>query len=194
MYFRNYRLSMTWLNHSLESAVSEHPFTVNMLVNPKHLWNLHHRTFKIFFDHSEEKWLGKYLPFWSLKSLGCLLTHWLPMTIILFRIVRIFSCLFKCNYLKNKELFLIFLLNLWNLHQILTIFEKKMIVIGNVFPKLQTVKDLVKPLSWKCRFRTSFDSEHVNGCQRLVKSAWEHFYRIFWSIWGKMIWKISRFL
>ena len=30
--------------------------------------------------------------------------------------------------------------------------------MANVFPKLQTVKDLVKPLSRKRRFRTSFDS------------------------------------
>ena len=27
----------TWLDHSLKSAVSEHPFAVNMLKDPKHL-------------------------------------------------------------------------------------------------------------------------------------------------------------
>ena len=36
-----------------------------------------------------------------------------------------------------------------------------MIVITNVFPKLQTVNILVKPLSKKRRLRTRFDSEHV---------------------------------
>ena len=40
-----------------------------------------------------------------------------------------------------------FLFRVWNLHQILNIFEKKMIVISIILPKLQTVKDLVKPLS-----------------------------------------------
>ena len=68
-----------------------------------------------------------------------------------------------------------------------------MIVIANVFPKLQTVKHLIKPLSWKRHFRTSFDSQHVNGCQTLVKSAWEHFYHIFWSPWAEMIRKVSSF-
>ena len=55
-------------------------------------------------------------------------------------ILRIRSALFKCNYFKKKKLFLIFLFHLWNLHQILTIFEKKMIVIANIFLSLQTVK------------------------------------------------------
>ena len=81
--------------------------------------------------------------------------------------------------------------HLWNLHQILNIFKKKMIVIANVFPKLQTVKYLVKPLSRKVRFRTSFDSQRGNGYETVVKSAWEHFYEIFWSLWGEMICKIS---
>ena len=46
-----------------------------------------------------------------------------------------------------------------------------MIVIANVFRKLQTVKDLVRPLSKKSRFRTPFDSQHVKGSQTLVKSG-----------------------
>ena len=37
MYFGIYRLSKTWLDHSLESAVSEQPLTVNMLRGSKHL-------------------------------------------------------------------------------------------------------------------------------------------------------------
>ena len=69
-----------------------------------------------------------------------------------------------------------------------------MIVIANVFSKLQTVKDFVKQLSGRRRFRTSFDSQHVNGCQTLMKSAWEPFYCIFWSLRGKMTWKISPLL
>ena len=31
MYFGNYKLSQTWLEHSLKSAVWKHPLTVNML-------------------------------------------------------------------------------------------------------------------------------------------------------------------
>ena len=36
-----------------------------------------------------------------------------------------------------------------------------MIVIANVFPKLQTMKDLVRQLSENRRFRTLFDSQHA---------------------------------
>ena len=45
-----------------------------------------------------------------------------------------------------------------------------MLVIANVFPKLQTVKDLVRPLSKKRCSRTRFDSQHVKESQLLVKS------------------------
>ena len=51
----------TWVDHSLKSAVSEHPSTVNMLKGPKHLWNLHESTVIIFFDHSEGKWFQKFI-------------------------------------------------------------------------------------------------------------------------------------
>ena len=50
-----------------------------------------------------------------------------------------------------------------------------MIVIANVFPKLETVKILLRPLSKKRRFRTSFDSHHVKASQKLVKPPWEDF-------------------
>ena len=48
------------------------------------LVNLHESTFTIFFRHCEEKSFGKDLPGSSLKSYGCLLTHGLPITSILF--------------------------------------------------------------------------------------------------------------
>ena len=84
-----------------------------------------------------------------------------------------------------------FLFQFWNLHQILNLLKHKLIVIANAFPKLQTVKDLVGPLSKKCRFRTFFDIQHVKGFQTLVKFAWQHFHHIFSSLWEKLIWKIS---
>ena len=34
-FFGNYRLSKTWLDHSLKNTVSENPLTVNMLRGPK---------------------------------------------------------------------------------------------------------------------------------------------------------------
>ena len=71
---------------------------------------------------------------------------------------------------EKQKSFSNFLLHLRNLHRILNILTKKMIVIANVFPKLQTVKILVRPLSKKRRFRTGFGSEHVEASQILAKS------------------------
>ena len=70
-------------------------------------------------------------------------------------------------------------------------FEKKMIVIANVLPILQTVEDLVGPLSKKRHFRTSFYSQHVKLSQTLLKPTWDHFYHISSSLWGEMICKVS---
>ena len=105
--------------------------------------------------------------------------------------MRISRFIFKCKFLKNEKLFLSFLLNWWNLHQISNNFGKKKIVIAHVFPKIDTVKDLVRPLSKKYRFRRFLDSQRVKGSQTLVKFAWEHFYHIFPSLWGEIICKIS---
>ena len=51
-----------------------------------------------------------------------------------------------------------------------------MIVIATLFQKLQTVKDLLSPLSEKYRFRTSFESQHVKESQPYIKSARQHFH------------------
>ena len=92
---------------------------------------------------------------------------------------------------KTKK-FLQFLSCFWNLNQILKILKEKMIVIANVFPKLQTVKDLVRPCSKKCRFRTPFDSQYIKASPERMKSAWKKFYHIFFSpVCEKLICKIS---
>ena len=66
-----------------------------------------------------------------------------------------------------------------------------MIVIANVFPKLQTARDLVRPLSSEHCFRTPFDSQRVKGFETLVKCWWEHFQHIFSLPWSKTILKMS---
>ena len=50
-----------------------------------------------------------------------------------------------------------------------------MIVIATSFRKLQTLKDFVRPISKKDRFRTPFKSQHVKGFQTFVKSGSENF-------------------
>ena len=73
-------------------------------------------------------------------------------------------------------------------------FQKKKIVVANVFPKLATVQGLITPLTIQRRLKTSFDSQQVKPFQTLVKYSWEDFGHIFSSLWGEMIWKISPWL
>ena len=113
------------------------------------------------------------------------------MASILLQIARICNSQFKCNYLKKKKNFLNSCFHFWNLHEILNILEKKMIVIANVFPQLQNVKKLARTLSKEQRFRTGFGSQHVKAAQIPAKSCWQHIYHVFPSFSGKLIWKIS---
>ena len=113
------------------------------------------------------------------------------MASIFFNIARICNSQLKCNYLKREKRFLHFLFLFWNLHQISNISKKKMMLIGNVFRKLQTVKNLVRQLCKKRRFGTCFDSQHVKLSQILAKSPWEHFCHIFSSFWEVLIYKMS---
>ena len=98
---------------------------------------------------------------------------------------------FNCNYLKNEKLFLNFLFHFWNLHQILDILKKTMIVIGHVFPKLQAMEILIRALSKQRHFRTSIDSQHMKASQILAKSPWEHLFHVFSSFSRKLIQKMS---
>ena len=66
-----------------------------------------------------------------------------------------------------------------------------MIVIANVFPKLQTVKSSVRKLSQEHRFRTGFGSQYVKDSQMLPQIPWERFDHLFLSLSVKLIWKIS---
>ena len=46
-----------------------------------------------------------------------------------------------------------------------------MTLIAYVFPKLQTAKELIRPISKKPRSSTSFDSQHVKVSQTLLESV-----------------------
>ena len=127
---------------------------------------------------------------WKISQ-GCFVTHWLPITSIPFKIERIRRPRFKCNDLKNQKLFLIFLINFWNLREISKILNKKIFVIATLLRNFQAVKELVRLLSQKQCFRTLFESQHVKESETLVKTGWEHFHHIFSSIWESVTWKIS---
>ena len=57
-----------------------------------------------------------------------------------------------------------------------------MMVKANVFPKLKTVKNVLKQISKQNGFKTPFDSLHVQGSQTLVKTARKPFCQIFSSL------------
>ena len=140
---------------------------------------MHDNTFIIFFHHSERNWLEEYLPYWYVKSQGCFVTYWLPMTSVLFGIVRICRPPFQMPLSWKPKTFYHFFSYFWNLHQVLNISKNKMIVIATLLRKLQAKEDLVRPLYKKHRLRKPFDSQHVKESQTFVKSAWEHFHHIF---------------
>ena len=71
---------------------SEHVKQSQTLV--KYAWDHFHHIFSSLITL-----IRKYLPSWYVKFYGCFVTHWLPMTIILFMIVRICRPGFKCKYL-----------------------------------------------------------------------------------------------
>ena len=113
------------------------------------------------------------------------------MASILLKIGRICNSPCKCIDLKKAKYFLNCLFHFWNLHQIFNILKKIMMVIAIVFQKLQNLKNFVRPLCKKRYFVTRFDSQHVKMSQILEKSPWEHFYHVFSSFWGMLIWKMS---
>ena len=68
--------------------------------------------------------------------------------------------------------------------------RKNMMVIAIIFPKLETVKNFVRPFCQKRRFGTRSYSQDVKVCQVLARSPWERFYYVFSSFWVKLIWKM----
>ena len=92
---------------------------------------------------------------------------------------------------EKRKNFINFLFHFGNLHQILHTWNKKIMVIANVFPKFQTVKNFVAPLCKKRHFGIRLESRHVKMSWILAKYPWECFYHVFSSIEWKLIRKIS---
>ena len=145
MYFWTYGLQKAWLDKCLKSPFSEDSLTSNMVNGPKHCWSLNNSTFTIFIDPCESYSVWKSLSDWYAKYCDFLLTRWLSMTSILFLIERIYPNMFRCNYLRNKKVFLNFFFHFRNFHSIFNIFgKKKMAIRGDVFLNLRTPKNVVR--------------------------------------------------
>ena len=110
-----------WSVKCLKSVVSEDPFRSNTVKGPKRCSKLNESTFTIFIDPCEYNWDLKSLSEWHAKSYDCLLTHWLPMTSILFLKEAILCNIFRCIYLRNEKYFLTFFLHFLNSNSILKI-------------------------------------------------------------------------
>ena len=91
---------------------------------------------------------------------------------------------------EKRKTFSQFFFHFWNLHQIWNILKSKMMVIANVFPKIQTVNNFFRPLCENRRFGKPFDSQHLKVFQKLAKSPCENFVHEFPSFWGKLILKM----
>ena len=55
---------------------------------------------------------------------------------------------------------------------------KEMTLIAEVFPKLQTSKNMVTSMSKKSRFKGSFGKQYGKRSQTLLKFAWQYLYHI----------------
>ena len=104
MYFWTYGLWKTCLDKCLKSSISENHSGKNMVNGPKQSSKLNGSTFTIFMHPCEDNSGLKILFEWYAKSQGYLFTHWLPIISILFLTETISSNIFKCKYLRNKNI------------------------------------------------------------------------------------------
>ena len=73
----------------------------------------------------------------------------------------------------------------------MNIFNNRMTLIAEVFPKLRTPKNMVTSMSKKSRFKGSFGKKHGKRAQTLLKFAWQHLYQIYWMMWMQLTCKKS---
>ena len=125
------------------------------------------------------------------------MTHWQPMTSILFLTEAIYCNIFRWIYLRKEKHFLNLFLHFLNLEAFLNISKGNMTLIADVFLKLRTPKYDVREMSKKFRFRRPFDKWHGKRAKTLLKSERQHLYHIYWSLWRilelkKSLWPICK--
>ena len=64
----------------------------------------------------------------------------------------------------------------------MNISKKKMTLIGEIFPKVRTSKNMVTWISKNFRFKGSFWKQHGKLAQTLLKFERHHIYHIYWSL------------
>ena len=122
-------------------------YVLTKLLTPKSLVRQMFK--KSRFRKPYEKWHGKWCQT-LLKSYECLLTHWLPMTKILFSIVAIYSNQFRYSFLWIEKAF----------SDLLSPFLNSR--LDYRLTKMLTPKCVVKQISKKFRFGRVHQSDMVN--------------------------------
>ena len=121
----------------------ENPLAVKVLTNLKNSWILQKSSFILVFSHSEPNLVRTSYFESDMRFWDSLLTRWLPTTSILVVVERIYRYQFKSNYLKNHKFFAAFFFAFLESTLNFQCSEKKMSLIGQVFLKLLTPKDVL---------------------------------------------------
>ena len=90
------------------SKNSEDPSRRNMVKGLKYYWNLNDKHLYHIYWSLGRQFSWKSVSWWHDKCQDCFLTHWLPMTSILFLTEGIFCNIFRCNYLGNAIIYFAF--------------------------------------------------------------------------------------
>ena len=76
----------------------------------------------------------------------------------------------------------------------MNIFEKKMALLPDVFPKLRSQKNLLRSILKNSGFKGSFEKQHGKCAQTLLKCQGQLLYHIYWSLWRQLSYKKSLLL
>ena len=86
------------------------------------------------------------------------------------------------------------MLNIWNLDEILNIFDEKDGRQRFCNFQITDSENVVRKMSKEPRFREPFDKQHGKRAEALLKSASQHLYHIHWSLPTQYTWKKSLLL
>ena len=181
MYFVNYGLWKTWLEKCQKSPVPEHRLTVNLPNVLRDSLNLHGSIFIIFSHHYGQNRVQKWLFYWYLKSWDCFFSTLTADGKHSLRIRENLSQPNQMQIFKKKNFF-------WKFSSITEIgikfwtrWTSYPLHFQNYGPRKTWLDKCLRSPS----FRIPFNSQHVKGSQRLLKSARQHFHHIFSSLWCK---------
>ena len=102
-------------------------------------------------------------------------------------LMRLIQLQFSQKQKAFSQLFYDFLKSALNFEYL----QNKMTCRADVFPKLRTLKNVVRYLSRKSPFRGCFDRKHVKRGKTVLESELQHLYHIYWWMWTQLSWETS---